>query len=139
MTIISLYMEGKLSTLEATINLTVHTCRVKDTFCYKFFGKVTKNDIEQLKEVIEKIQEHTSEVDFVLDFSCLDDFVHSALRQFIIMQMEARKRGRLYVLMCNPKNIKKFKDAGAVREAELYRDKYYLAYFLSKVRSPHIR
>lgn len=98
----------------------------------KVKGKIQKEDLSGLEESISAIEKTSDGSYFIFDFSLLEDVTLPAIRTIVLMQVEARKKGPVYVLSPNMQLKEKLVNAGAVRSGELYSNKEKLVSALKK-------
>jgi hypothetical protein len=114
---------------------TTSILRIGGAMYCKIIGKVLKEEVVDLEQIKVELESSHDEKQFIFDFSKLEDAILPALRVLIQMQAEARKKGLVYVVTPNPEMLLRLKDAGAVRESELYKNKEMLVRALKKMNS----
>lgn len=102
---------------------TTSIVKVGGAVYFKVTGKVLKDEMIDLEQAKSELEQTNNEKKFIFDFSAMEDAIVPAVRMLIQMQVEARKKGSVYVLIPSSEMLGKLKDAGAVRESELFKNK----------------
>ncbi|MFP5387192.1 MAG: hypothetical protein ACLGHN_14035 [Bacteriovoracia bacterium] len=102
---------------------TTSIVKVGGAVYFKVTGRVQKDEMVDLEQAKSELEQTREERKFIFDFSAMEDAIVPAVRILIQMQVEARKKGSVYVLTPNTEMLGKLKDAGAVRESELIKSR----------------